>query len=76
MRVFNFKKTREGKWKPYLNGKTAFYFFQTYGLPKECYAEEINEISSKRKSLKIGEDFISYAKENNISLKELKNVIV
>ena len=41
--IFTFKK-ENNKWKCYISGKVAFYWFSTYGFPLELFNEEVNKL--------------------------------
>lgn len=66
--IFSFKKDENGKFHTVVNGKTAFYWYQDFGIPPEMYFEEIKKMlfslsSKQRLELKL-KSWIEHIKEH------------
>lgn len=83
--LITFRK-ENGKWKWGLNPKSAFFYYQTYGMPVELFAREFfkhwNPLSKKEKMNILLAEWIDFVKENpeakqdysKLSEKEIKLV--
>lgn len=70
-RLYNFKKVK-GKWTSSLNPKFFLNLYTEHGLPFEIAIDEYKKKPLEyRLSWKL-EDWKSFAKENNISLDEIR----
>lgn len=70
--LFSFK-VENGKWKHYISGKTAFYFFSVRGIPKEMFEEMVNKLTPEQKLNIALRDWIKFkkTKEYQDELKKL-----
>lgn len=72
IRLFTFKK-QSNKWQWQIDSHTAFYFFETYGVPLEVFEETIKEYLLDKEWLKskLAQDWMFFVKEGQVDKDEL-----
>lgn len=70
MNIFSFKKYSSG-YKYNISGKTAWYFFETFGFPVEMFVEEINRIKKEEPNRILNKLFIDWCEFNKNRDKKL-----
>ena len=77
MNIFAFKKFKKG-YRYSLSGKTAYYFYESFGFPIEMYIEEMERIKKEeleRLFLKLKIDWINFIIKNNIQNPKLLGML-
>jgi hypothetical protein len=71
--LYEFKKV-DGKWQSFLSPKPAVYLYQTCGLPKEEYFENVyKKFNTPRKRLEqLYMDWMEFCLDNDLDIEELK----